>query len=543
MRRPDDKNPIVVGSHGRTWSLPSSQQQPNQSVLQSARKSGKTVAWCFILASGMVLYGYDLAIVGSVSSMPEFQKDFGRRLDGKLIIPALWLALWNIANPVGGVLGALAGGYVQDCAGRRRSLTIASIVSAVGVAVAYVSDLPRQINSRRSVILVAKLVQGFAVNQVMCTTQTYMSEVLPPVLRGPVLGLFPTFILVGQLIGSIFIYAMAARPGSEGYKLCFVSEWPFSVLPFVASFLMPESPTYLMRKNRLDEARKCQERLSSSPEEADAVLKQARLSIELEKKGKDSVPGYLDCFKSTNRRRTMLVLFACLLPQLFGMSLLAKGSYFMQVVGMNAHTSLVFLQVGVGLGLVANVGSMITIANFGRRPLTLFGLIACIILWMGMGIAGCFSGTVTIWYTQITILLVVTLTGLTVWPASYAFGAEASSLQLRAKTQGLGWLVNCLSNGILGIALPYIFNDDEGALGAKTGFVYMGFCILSLAVAWRIVPEMKDKTAMEIDWIFEGNNRQSSADGEGHEVEAGENREKAWECGIERPCVAQYDIW
>ncbi|KAL6232463.1 hypothetical protein BDW75DRAFT_232767 [Aspergillus navahoensis] len=538
MRRTGDKNLIVGGSHGRTLSLLSSQPQPNESVLQSARRAPRTVAWCFALASGMVLYGYDLAIVGSVSSMPEFQKEFGRRLDGELIIPALWLALWSIANPIGGVLGALVGGYIQDRAGRRRSLTIASVVSALGVVVAYLSDLPSEINGRRSVILVAKLVQGFAVNQIMCTTQTYMSEILPPVLRGPVLGLFPTFILLGQLVGSITIYIMAARTGSEGYKLCFVSEWPFSLLPFVVSFLMPESPTYLIRKNRLDEARRCQERLSSSPEGADMILEQARLSIELEKKTKGSAPGYLDCFKGANRRRTMVVLFACLLPQLFGMSLLAKGSYFMQIVGMNAHTSLVFLQVGVGLGLVANVGSMITIAKIGRRPLTLFGLIACIILWTGMGIAGCFSGTVTVWYTQATILVVVTVAGLTIWPASYAFGAEASSLQLRAKTQGLGWLVNCLSNGIIGIVLPYIFNGDEGALGAKTGFVYTGFCIFSLAVAWRIVPEMKDKTTIEIDWIFEGVHERRISHGEEDRVTARERGEKAWECGIGRPCDA-----
>ncbi|KAL3429890.1 general substrate transporter [Aspergillus tetrazonus] len=537
MQRTYDKNSTVVACHGRALSLESSQHQPNESALQSARKSLRTVAWCFALASGMILYGYDLSIVGSVSSMPEFQKDFGRRLDGKLIIPALWLALWNIANPIGGVLGSIAGGYIQDRVGRRGSLTIASIVSAIGVAVAYISDLPSEINGRRSIIFVAKLVQGFAVNQVMCTTQTYMSEVLPPVLRGPILGLFPTFILMGQLIGSIIIYAMAARRGPEGYKLCFVSEWPFSVLPFVVSFLMPESPTYLIRENRLDEARRCQEQLSSSPEEADMVFQQCRFSIELEKKAKGCVPGYLDCFKGTNRRRTMVVLFACLLPQLFGISLLARGSYFMQVVGMNAHTSLVFLQVGVGLGLVANMGSMITVAKFGRRPLTLFGLIACTILWMGMGIAGCFPGTVTVWYTQMTIFLVVTLTGLTIWPASYAFGAEASSLQLRAKTQGLGWLVNCLSNGILGIVLPYIFNDDEGALGAKTGFVYMGFCILSLAVAWRIVPEMKDKTAMEIDQMFTDAQRRIMH-GDEEEIEARERGEKAWECGFGRPYVA-----
>lgn len=107
-------------------------------------------------------------------------------------------------------------------------------------------------------------------------------------------------------------------------------------------------------------------------------------------------------------------------------------------------------------------------------------------------------------YTQVTLMIIITAVGLTTWPASYAIGAEASSLQLRAKSQGLGWLVNCLSNGILGLVLPYIFNDDEGALGAKTGFVYTGFCIVALGLVWLIVPEMKDKSVVEIDEMFEG---------------------------------------
>ncbi|RDW70523.1 putative MFS alpha-glucoside transporter [Aspergillus mulundensis] len=522
MSSADIKDLLVVDNRLTASSQPSTQQQP-ESVLQSARKSLKSVAWCFALASGIILYGYDLVIVGNAPSMPEFQKDFGRRLDGKLIIPALWLSLWNVANPIGGILGSLAGGYIQDRAGRRRSLTIASIVSAIGAAVAYVANLPSDINTRRSVFLIAIIVQGFAVNQATCTVQTYISEVLGPVLRGPALGLFPSFMLLGQLVGSIIVYFMSRRPGPTGYKLCFASQWPFSALPLAVSFLMPESPTYLLRKNRPDDARKHQNRLSSSVNDTAAILQHARLSIELENKpnrGRASAPTYADCFKAPHRRRTTIVLFGGLVSILFGLSLLSKGSYFMQVVGMDAHTSLVFLQVSVGLGLLANAGSTLTVARFGRRTLTLSGLIICIILWTGVGIAGCFEGPVTVWYTQTSILLLISLTGLTVWPASYAFGAEASSLHLRAKSQGLSWVVHCLSNGALGIVLPYIFNEDEGALGAKTGFVYTGFCAGALVVAWRIVPEMKDLTALEIDCLFEGG-VEGSVSGGGWKEEAG----------------------
>ena len=238
---------------------------------------------------------------------------------------------------------------------------------------------------------------------VMCTTQTYMSEVLPPTLRGPILAFFPIFTLLGQLIGSIVVYVSLGKPGPNGYKHCFISEWAFSALPLTISLLMPESPAYLIRKNNLEAARQSQQRLVSSPEDADTLLEQTRLPIELEGETNGaaaSAPGYIDCFRGTNCRRTAIVLFASLLPQLFGLTLLAKGSYFMQVVGMSARSSLVFLQVGVGLGLVANVGSMFTITKFGRRPLVIFGSTVCVFLWTGMGVAGCFAGTVMIWYVR-----------------------------------------------------------------------------------------------------------------------------------------------
>ncbi|KAL2827519.1 MFS general substrate transporter [Aspergillus cavernicola] len=510
MGSPDD-----VDNHERTPSSspPSQQQNTEPSLLDSVKRSPKTVAWCLALSSGIVLYGYDLVIVGNVSSMPEFQKDFGRYLNNNLIIPSLWLGLWNIANPLGGILGSLTAGTIQDRFGRRPSLALASIISAIGVAIAYMSNAPEGKAFRRSIFFIAKLVQGFAVNMIMCTTQTYISEILPKVLRGPVLGGFPGFMLLGQLGGSVVVYLELGEEGKGkgGYKKCFLSQWAFSVIPLIVAVFVPESPAYILRRGRRrgcrddDEAWKCQRRLVSSDGDADALLHQIRLSIEHETTTTTTTEA--TCFARPNRLRTTIVLFANLLPTLFGLTLLAKGSYFMQVVGMSAHTSLVFLQVGIALGLLANIGGVAMVARFGRVVLTIWGLVVGGLLWMGMGVVSSVSssreGGVVIWYTQTSILLLTITTGLTVWPASYVISGEASSLHLRAKTQGLGWLVNCLANGVMGLVLPYIFNEDQGALRGKTGFVYMGFCVLAVGFTWWVVPEMKDLGVGEIDRLFE----------------------------------------
>ncbi|KAE8152765.1 general substrate transporter [Aspergillus avenaceus] len=479
-------------------------EERKNSLLADIKDYPAVAGYCLALTTGILLYGYDLVIVSNVSSMPVFQQDFGRKLNGALIIPSLWLGLWNVANPIGGIFGAVIGGYIQDCFGRRPALALASVISAVGVAVAFVSNQPGDIDHRRAVFFIAKFVQGLAVNMLMCTTQTYMSEVLPPTLRGPILAFFPLFTLLGQLIGSIVVYTSLDESTSTGYKKCFISQWPFSALPLFVSAILPESPTWLLRKNKLDKALASHRRLHTRDPNPNTSLETLRASIAHEDADAHNHPAtYADCFRSTNRRRTIIVLFANLVPQLFGMTLLAKSSYFMQVVGMAANASLMILEVGIAVGVVANILSMWTLSRFDRVPLMLAGLIASAILWTGMGIAGCFTGPVTIWWTATSLILIITTTGATVWPTSYAISAETSALRLRAKTQGLGWLVNGLASGVFGLVLPYIFNPDEGALRARTGFVFTGFCLLGVAGTWGLVPEMKDRGVGEIDWLFE----------------------------------------
>ncbi|PWY95437.1 MFS general substrate transporter [Aspergillus sclerotioniger CBS 115572] len=480
------------------------QETAPQSPLTAIKQSPKILGYCLALASGILLFGYDLVIVGNVSAMPEFQRDFGRRLNGKLIIPSLWLGLWDVASPLGGLFGALTAGFMQDRVGRRFCLAFAGLLSAAAVAVAYVSNLPNDIDARRAVFLTAKLVQGLAIHIISCTTQTYMSEVLPAVLRGPILAFFPIFILLGQLVGSIVVYTSLDIEGSRGYRNCFISQWPFSALPLLVAVILPESPTYLIRKNRMNAARKSQRRLDSSDVESEKNFEQLRSFIEKENQDATSnATGYRDCFRDVDRRRTLIVMFANLISSFFGLPLLSKSSYFLQIVGMEHRRSFVFLQVGLGLGLVANILSMQTLTMFGRVPLIIASLVISAFAWMGMGIAGCFPGTVSAWYTGVTLVFIITVCGIGAWPASYAVGGETSSLRLRAKTQGLGWFVTGLSSAVFNLTLPYIFNPDEGALRGKTAFMFAALCIIAMAGTWFFVPEMKDRTPSEIDDMFE----------------------------------------
>lgn len=100
------------------------------------------------------------------------------------------------------------------------------------------------------------------------------------------------------------------------------------------------------------------------------------------------------------------------------------------------------------------------------------------------------------------MILVVLVNGLGAWPASYAVSSETSALRLRARSQGIGWFSYSLASGVMSFVLPYIYNPDSGDLRAQTGYVLSGSCIFGLVVAWFLVPELKDRSIVEIDQMF-----------------------------------------
>jgi hypothetical protein len=106
-------------------------------------------------------------------------------------------------------------------------------------------------------------------------------------------------------------------------------------------------------------------------------------------------------------------------------------------------------------------------------------------------------------YTAASMMMTIFICGIGVWPASFAIAAETSSLQLRAKTQGIGWCVSALTSTVSGLCLPYVFNPDEGNLRGKTGFTYAASCLVGLVISYYIIPEMKGRSVNEIDRMFE----------------------------------------
>lgn len=210
------------------------------------------------------------------------------------------------------------------------------------------------------------------------------------------MALSPTFMLLGELIGAVVIFACEKRTTSAAFLIPFGTQWIFTLLPFIVAFVIPESPSYLIRKGDYDKAQRAMKALHTDSVDVTSLLAQMRLSIASEEELSREL-AYVDCFRGTNRRRTTIVAFSFMVPSLFGVPLLASASYFMQVVGMPPSLSIIILILGIVLGLLANAVGVWLMSRAGRRPLMLWTLAVSTVIWLSMGIAGCWSGTVVVW--------------------------------------------------------------------------------------------------------------------------------------------------
>jgi MFS transporter, SP family, general alpha glucoside:H+ symporter len=299
---------------------------------QAVRTYPKVSAWCLALTTAILLWGYDMIIVGSVTGVNSFQMDYGvwSESEEEWIFPAMWLGLWSAAQPIGSTFGSVFGGFVQDRLGRCRSLVLGSVICSIAIGIIFGSNWLAVLDSKRAVFFVGKVIQGFATGIIKIQVLTYISENAPTALRGSGMALVPTFTLLGQLIGAIVIYSINDVEGSRGYLIAFGSQWILSLAPFALGCIMPESPAWLIRKGRFEEAMRNTERLVAPKVDHHLVYEKTKFIIDQEASMATEVT-FADCFNHANLRRTLIVIWANFIPAVFGLDLLSSASYFLQV--------------------------------------------------------------------------------------------------------------------------------------------------------------------------------------------------------------------
>lgn len=309
--------------------------------------------------------------MGSVLALESFKRDFGLPI-GKGVFASSKNA--DVSSNVVSLLtagcffGAIAAAFLNDKFGRRHSLMLFCAVFLVGAAI--------QTSAKHSIgqIYAGRVIAGLGVGGMSSITPVFVSENCPPANRGRIAGLFQEFLVIGSTFAYWLDYGVALHiPVST-------KQWRIPVgvqlipggLMFVGLFFLNESPRWLMKKNRHEEALKALAYIRNEPDDSPAVQKEMaeiRAAIEEEVALSEGVT-WKECLKKGNRYRFLLAFLIMFWQQFSGTN--SIGYYapqIFQTVGVSSKNASLFATGVYGTVKVISTGIflLIGIDKWGRK--------------------------------------------------------------------------------------------------------------------------------------------------------------------------------
>ncbi|KAL3428560.1 general substrate transporter [Aspergillus tetrazonus] len=470
-----------------------------QTLWSALRDNRKAVAWSVLISMSIIMEGYDTILMGNFFGYPTFQKKFGQDYGGDIgwQVSAPWQTGLNMASTVGCIFGGIINGYAASRFGYRMVMLVALVFLTAFIFIVFFANTT-------AVLLVGEILCGLSWGVFATIGPAYASEVCPTNLRGYLTTYVNMCWAIGQLIAMGVLYGLQDRPDDWGFRIPFALQWIWPVPLMVICWLAPESPWYLVRKGRLEDAKRSIRRLggNKTEEQINGQLAMMVHTIKLEAEI-EAGTSYLECFKGIDLRRTEICCVAFFGQILSGSTFAYSPTYFFEQAGMNPGKA---FQLGVGCTGVALVGVILSwwlITYLGRRTLYVWGMAILCTFLMLIGIINVSSDTTSAMWAQAAFcFLWLFVYSMTLGPVTYSIVSEISSVRLRPLTVCLARTAYQVVNVVSQVLEPYFMNPTAWNASGKTGFFWGGTALLVFIWAFFRLPEPKGRTYAELDILF-----------------------------------------
>lgn len=344
------------------------QAEHDLTFTQAIRLYPAAIGWSVFVSLGVIMLAFDPQLIGNLYATPQFCRDFGYLYEGSYIISAPWQTGLSMGNPVGQVVGALFAAYPMDRFGRK--WTFACCVALTGCLV-FIQFFARSL----PVLLVGELLGGLVLGCYVVIAPAYASEVCPVALRGHLTSYVNLCFVMGQLLANGVTAGTETLDSHWAYSIPFALQWFWVAIILPGIVFVPESPWWLVRKGRRDEAEAALRRLASEKVDVKATLavieETDRLEQELE-----AGSTYLDCFRGVNLVRTEIACGVYCTQVLSGIYLVNYATYFFELAGLPASKAF-----DVGIGFLGESNPFPELGNFSEvdkaNESHLFSLFSC----------------------------------------------------------------------------------------------------------------------------------------------------------------------
>jgi sugar porter (SP) family MFS transporter len=383
---------------------------------------------------------------------------------------------------LGTILGSLSAGSPAERLGRRpvlRWLAVLYLVSAAGCALAW--NWPS--------LLAFRLIGGLAIGGSSVVAPLYIAEIAPAAVRGRLVGLSQFNVVTGILVAYLSNYFVAGAvggPESQAWRVMLA----IPALPALAFYLLligiPESPRWLVKRHRRDEAVRILERFGN--EQPEALVAEIAESLHEETVSADE-----PFFQRKYRKPILLALMVASFNQLSGINALIYYTADIFRMAGAGRASALLQSVVVGFtNLLFTMVAMAVIDRFGRRRLLLVG---------ALGLAACLG--LAAWAFAAGRGGALVLASLIGYIAFFAFSqgsviwvylSEIFPNRVRARGQALGSFTHWFWAALVSWTFPVIA-EVSGAMAFAFFAVMM---VLQFVLVFLYLPETKGVSLEQI---------------------------------------------
>jgi MFS family permease len=394
------------------------------------------------------------------------------------------IGLLNTITFGSAAIGRLATGYVADRYGRRVMLGIDLLLFTIGSALcAFAPSF--------GVLCIARAIVGFGLGGEISIAVTMLAEFCSAKFRGTAVGVVNVGAGgLGNFLAPAFgLVIFTAFPGSDGWRWLFASLAVPALLIVFYRRLIPETPRFLLSKNRIREANKVLSILASGRLTNRNVAVQPYLSEGGSPAATAAKISWTEIFRPPYAMRTIPVAIAILMSYGAQLSVLTLLPSMLVAQGYTLSSSLLFTMIIQCGSFLGTLGASAFGYYLPRKTVLTCGAVTATLAALCFGYLGINIYLVLLFGAvfQFCVLLLNT----TIW----IYAPELYPTRIR----GLGVAFILASGTAAGSFMPVVSGKVVDGFGLVGMFAMIAFMYAIFAICIQFVPETYGKSMENVN--------------------------------------------
>ncbi len=420
------------------------------------------------------MFGFDIAIISG--AVPFIQTYFG------------WNELelgWGVSSLlVGAVIGAFGSGAVTDLFGRKKVLIVVALFFALSCILTAIAG--------SSVLFIcARLFGGLAVGAASVLSPMYVAEVSPARNRGRLVAIYQLTIVIGILCSYSINYLL--HDVAKNWRWMFATGTIPSVLFFTGLFFIPESPRWLYKAGKKEEAFRVLARIGG-----EAAAREEIAEIDKSLNTRDQPVSKNELFRPEWRKVMLVGFFLAVLVQISGINtIIDYAPKILLAAGVEISNALLQTSLLGVINFIFTFVAILLIDKAGRRMLYLIG---------SMGMTGTLVLLALSFYlkmegiiTLVCIMLFLSFFSSCIGPVFWTLVSEIYPNRIRGKALAFASFTQWIFNFLVVLLFPHFLAKVGG------GVTFLFLAVMSFTqwlFTYLFVPETKGKSLEEIELLW-----------------------------------------